>query len=177
MKKITILFIAYLLLMSLAFGNSFSPEASLHVSRKSTFTLDANGDGVKDLLFILNVDLIAKNLPAQVKVIRPWKYYGDSKSPNNFHQGGKVALFVRLKSSEGDSEYLIWDANSPSVLDTEAALDLTISKLANVAQEDLPPLKKLARGDLIVIPTEAGIDTYLYWNGNTFAVYEPSDTP
>ncbi|GGB21805.1 hypothetical protein [Agarivorans gilvus] len=30
---------------------------------------------------------------------------------------------------------------------------------------------------VVVVPTDAGIDTYLYWNGEKFELYAPEETP
>ena len=32
-------------------------------------------------------------------------------------------------------------------------------------------------GDLIVLPTEAGIDTYIYWDQTKYRLYVPTETP
>ena len=42
-------------------------------------------------------------------------------------------------------------------------------------QYGIPVANKVEQ--VIVVPTEAGIDTYLYWDGEKFALYAPEETP
>jgi hypothetical protein len=38
-------------------------------------------------------------------------------------------------------------------------------------------LSSKAKGDIILIPTEAGIDSFIYWDGLTYQLYEVIDIP
>lgn len=64
--------------------------------------------------------------------------------------------------------------NDISILDTEAATEIYIASLAEL---ELPELSPRATGDIIVVPTESGMDVYLYWDGLTFQSYEFLDSP
>jgi len=38
-------------------------------------------------------------------------------------------------------------------------------------------LSSKAKGDIILIPAEAGIDSFIYWDGLTYQLYEVIDIP
>lgn len=159
-------------------GPAFVPENKLVSGRKNKFSADLNGDGLDDSIFIVDTASAKRSISPDIKVVHPWKYYGDGAVPTDASQGSKIAFYIQINSaSSKKTNYLIADLNSPSVLDTDAASELTINKLTSIEAEDARQLKKHARGDVVVIPTEAGIDTYLYWNGSNFVIYEPAVEP
>lgn len=49
---------------------------------------------------------------------------------------------------------------------------------ATISPENYVSMPRDNKGDVIVVPTEAGINTILYWNGKTYRFWlDPGDTP
>jgi hypothetical protein len=157
---------------------TFSIEKKLVAGRNNTFKGDLNGDGIEDSLYVVDASAFSKDIPAGVNTIYPWKYYGEGSVSESVKLKSKIGFFIQLGSRmQKQANYFIADVNSPSVLDTDAAMELTLNKVSALEPDEAEHLKKYAKGDLIVIPTEAGIDTYLYWTADTFSVYEPLAMP
>lgn len=130
---------------------------------------DLDGDGRADRIdwvtLAPDIDLQSLTIP----VVTPWENQDESQEGGSHH---------KLLITFGDSRQLIvHDRNAISVLDTEAVQDMDIISRMDLPSLDLPDLVNMARGDVILIPTEAGIDTYLYWDGETLGLYEPLELP
>src|ERR1700752_2081246 len=59
----------------------------------------------------------------------------------------------------------------------EKSAPLAIAKRGSPAFADFQRQEKHIRNDVLVVGTEAGIDTALYWNGKAFALFEPNEEP
>lgn len=69
------------------------------------------------------------------------------------------------------------ETQTAPVLDTAAATQAYIADATNLEILQNPDFLPKAKGDVIVIPTEAGIESYIYWDGNSFSLYEVLDIP
>jgi hypothetical protein len=139
---------------------------------------DFNGDGAPDLLAVVAVR--GQRLNPEVRVVRPWPAYnGDALAGNDVTWGAEVGLAILHGTPAGESGgvYLLHDPNAVSILDTHAARALSVIPRAELAAQAAPELARSARGDAIVVPTEAGIDTYLYWDGSTYRSLAPDEEP
>ena len=158
--------------------NNFSTVDKLVAGRRNIFKADLNADNIEDTLSIVNSALINTSMLATMTVLHPWSYYGEGTQPAELAKGSKISLYVELSSGASAAHnYLIYDVNTPSILDADAASELFISKISLLDQVEFKDLVSRARGDIIVIPTEAGIDTYIYWNGESFITYELAEQP
>ena len=89
----------------------------------------------------------------------------------------KIGKFLYIETSNKDSKSILFFDNSmPSVLDS-TSIDrlnvITSDKSQDILSEhDLNPL-----GDVLVVPTEAGIDTYLFRNSSGFVYIIPEEIP
>lgn len=147
---------------------------STRVSISNDQNFDIDGDGKPDVVERVTISKKTQ-LPSTTNLITPWiQYDEEAKKSNSLDGGSHNNLFVIFGNSK---QVLIHDVNDVSVLDTDAAQDISIASKTSLVELDLPELNKLTKGDVIVIPTEAGIDTYLYWNGSTFLSYEPAEIP
>jgi hypothetical protein len=72
---------------------------------------------------------------------------------------------------------LIHDKNDISVLDASAMLQSKVIKKDKIKFIEEAELISKAKGDIILIPTEAGIDSFIYWDGLTYQLYEVIDIP
>lgn len=136
---------------------------------------DIDGDGKTDLVELVKFSKVVNGIPSTIKLITPWPLTDEiNQKSHDLKKGSHNNLLVTLGNSH---QFLIHDMNAVSLLDTEAAQDLSLISKVELPELDLPEVNAKAKGDLIVIPTEAGIDTYLYWNGLTFIAYEPLELP
>jgi cyanate lyase len=72
---------------------------------------------------------------------------------------------------------LIHDKNDVSILDASAMLQSKVIKKDKIQFIEEADLSSKANGDIILIPTEAGIDSFIYWDGLAYQLYEIIDVP
>lgn len=134
---------------------------------------DFNGDGLADSIYYTDVVGDISDL-SSVHLVQPWPKMDDQK------QGAKTAIvIIHCGSSlvEGSLSFVIHDKNDISVLDTSAMLQSEVIKKEMIAQLQEPELSARAKGDIVLIPTEAGIDSFIYWDGSSYQLYEDIDIP
>ncbi|WP_347332947.1 hypothetical protein [Marinimicrobium locisalis] len=89
-----------------------------------------------------------------------------------------------IEHGSGDAEskaegFLLYDPNEVSVLATDAATELTSTEVEALPGKGakLAELPQEFTGEVLILPTEAGIDTYIYWTGKTYRILEPLEVP
>ena len=162
------------------FHSIFPPFIQLSSEQIAPLTADLNGDNTPDQLFMVSINPSIKNsksvtLPDNVNFVQPWPAYSETDKNNGIVDGSSKGLAIIHGRSK--SAYLIFDKNPISLLDTEAAKEVFIHPKSKVVELEDEALTSTARGDIVVIPTEAGIDSYLIWNGTTYQNYEAFDIP
>lgn len=106
-----------------------------------------------------------RSLPSTITLITPWALNGETTEKSyQLENGSHNNVLVTFGNSK---QFLIRDVNAVSILDTEAAKEMSVTRYSELEALDVPELSVQAKGDVIVVPTEAGIDTYLYWDGST----------
>lgn len=134
---------------------------------------DFNGDGLADTIYYTDVINDISGL-SSVVLFQPWLITDTQE------QGAKTAIVIIHGSSslvEGSVPVVIHDKNDISVLDTLAMLQSEVIEKEMIAQLQEPELSARAKGDIILIPTEAGIDSFIYWDGSSYQLYEVIDIP
>jgi len=157
-----------------ASGAAAADNKALFVARKQISNdqkTDIDGDGKSDVVELVNIAEKIQVLPPAITLITPWNLTGETaEKSHQLKNGSHNNVLVIFGNSK---QFLIHDMNAVSLLDTDAAQEINVTPNSELQGLDLPELK----GDVIVVPTEAGIDTYLYWNGATFQSYEPAELP
>jgi hypothetical protein len=135
---------------------------------------DFNYDGMQDIA-VLFFPKKSQKLSQQIRSSWPWAQPADIQSNRlrkslaiiNGHPDGwmspKIKVFVffdNLGTLETPSFQLIIKKRS----------EIDYSQILNIL-----PISKT--GDLIILPTEAGIDTYIYWNKSAYELHIPSEEP
>lgn len=146
------------------------------------FTGDFDGDGVADAVYLVTVlPASAKNrLAPDVTVIdgvfdgaAPMGAQGEKTVLAIVQQGGKRKFLVTGGASQGP--------DSPGYFDTPIwTARYTPLKLARRGSKTFRYFNEQERrikNDVIVVGTEAGIDTALYWNGKTYVLFSPNEEP
>lgn len=162
----------------------FGANVEIAKDKKPYFlTGDFNGDSRQDLIVLIHLKGAKSSLPKEVVVLNPWGYEGKGAQASS-----DLALAVVHGTSAGwdtqtpagryllaDRDYFAtptWEGPTP---DGVSLLSLRKKRPARGSKAEAAP--RMARGDAVAIPTEAGIDIYLYWDGKTYKVFEPAEEP
>jgi hypothetical protein len=146
-----------------------------HELSPAKIQIDFDGDGIADNVIVSGLKGSTAELSKTVTLVRPWIFDKQNVNATDLAAGSKNNFYIVLSKTK--IAYVVSDANPISILDTEAAQGLFAAKKNSLTEMGLSELNGKAKGDLLGIPTEAGIDTYLYWNGNTFISFEPLEVP
>jgi len=149
-----------------------SPKAILDASNIRQG--DYNGDGLADFAVVFKPDSV-KFSNTDIKVSKLWNYTGTASS-EELHKS--IAIFHGSKQG-----WLSNDIQAYILLDYTGALETPSFELivSHVGDKDyknnifyLPVKLKM---DLIIIPTEAGIDTYIYFDKDGYKLFESEEMP
>ena len=152
-----------------------SSKAVIDINNASTVIQgDFNGDGINDfaVVFLPVAEITASN---KLKVTKLWNYPG-SVSSGKLHKS--LAIFHGSKSdwlSDATQVFVLLD--DTAALETPS-FELLISRIGDKEYKNHTsylPVK--LQSDLIILPTEAGIDTYIYWDKDTYKLFEPEEIP
>jgi hypothetical protein len=138
---------------------------------------DFNGDGLTDLLAVVVVR--SPELARDVRVVRPWQREAAPAPADDVATGAQVSLAIIHGAGDGRATgaYLLHDPESVSILDTGAGRELAVIPRSALTPREGLEVPDRGRGDMIVVPTEAGIDTYIYWDGSTYRSLVPREVP
>lgn len=135
---------------------------------------DFNGDGLADFAVLFMPDSVKFN-NSNIKMNELWLYTGVSLS-NKLHKS--IAIFHGSEKgwlSKNIETYILLDYTG--VLETPS-FDLIVNKAGDKDYKSkVSYLPVNLMGDLIIIPTEAGIDTYIYFDKDGYKLYEPEEIP
>ena len=142
-------------------------------------TGDFDGDGTADAVYL--VTILPKSadhkLAADVTVlsklfgVAPLGSRGESLALAILQDGGKRKFLLTGYQSEGVSGYFespIWSG---------MPVPLAVAKRGSKSFEEFQQQEKKIKHDILVVGTEAGIDTALYWTGKSYAVFRPVEEP
>lgn len=143
---------------------------------------DLNGDGVIDQAKLLLYSSMGEEPAQGYELVSAWPYYSDGAPPTTPAEGGPVVLVIEhgMNEAKGETDdFLLFDPNEVSVLATDAAENLAATAVKELPEKGaaLAELPQQFTGDVLVLPTEAGIDTFVYWTGKTYRVFEPLEMP
>jgi hypothetical protein len=153
----------------------FSADAKVSIdSQPSYVTGDFNEDGLTDIAVLIYPQ--KKIIPSkQVQLSLPWAFGGNVQS-DKYHK----SLAIINGCPNG------WFSTSTKIfvlLDTSGVLEapsfhLIVSKRsASDYGQHLKLLNLRKAGDLIILPTEAGIDTYILWDRSTYKLHITEESP
>ncbi len=153
------------------FGASVKPEKAV---KPWQLEGDFDGDKKPDTLFVVKTSGLVGDLPPAIRAANIFDGKLLSKS-HSLVRKDNISLAITMSNKKAVG-YLIVDTNHPSILAEMFAGGLTV-----LGKKETEQVKKdyelKSKGNLIVIPTGAGIDTYLFWNGERFEYYEPEEMP
>jgi hypothetical protein len=153
----------------------FTTKASVSPTHHPSFvTGDFNGDGITDIAILIRP---AKTVTTsrQVQTSTPWAFPGSVQS--DVYQ---TSLVILNGTSGG---WFSPDTKVYALLDKSGSLQtpsfqLTVKRKADKEYAQLQAMLPVKHaGDLIVLPTEAGIDTIIYWDQTKYRLHVPAEIP
>jgi len=142
-------------------------------------TGDFDGDGTPDAVYLVTIlpQSADHKLASDVTVISklfglaPLGPRGESLALAILQDGGKRKFLLTGYQSEGVSGYFespIWSG---------IPVPLAVAKRGSKSFAEFQQQEKKIRHDILVVGTEAGIDTALYWTGKSYAIFRPVEEP
>ncbi len=139
---------------------------------------DFNGDGAQDVVVVVRIKGRRSALPKDVRVIDPFQGGGPSGFPANPAANNKLALAIihSWKASRpagkflliGESPILILEYNRATSSEPDDRKDLIELMSKRDKRRKGEKLPARSKGDVILLVTEVGGDSMLYWNGKTY---------
>jgi hypothetical protein len=130
------------------------------------FTGDFDGDGTPDAAYLVTIlpESAQAKLAGDVTVI-------DTVFGREPLKGGRQKFLLTGYQGEGVSGYFespIWDSLPPPI---------DIAKRGSEAFQTFQAEEPSIKHDILVVGTEAGIDTALFWNGQSYVLFSPAEEP
>jgi hypothetical protein len=139
---------------------------------------DFNGDGLEDLVTVVRLKDVRGAVPKDVRVLNPFELQGSTKFPDDPVAENRLALALvhgwKNPGSSGkflllgDSPILILQYTRATSSQTEDRKDLIRLMRRRGTRRQGETLPRGAKGDVILLATEVGGDSQLYWNGRTY---------
>lgn len=155
------------------FGKNVSIEKNI---RPLYLAGDFDGDKKMDYVFAVKTKGMVRDLPATVQARNIATY---KQLPPSYSLLMKDRLAISLAiilSSQKPKALLLVDSSHPTLFN-QAYSDGLAMLYGEKAVTVIKDYKLKAKGVIVVIPTAAGIDTYLYWDGKKFEHYWPEEIP
>jgi len=146
---------------------------------------DFNGDGAEDLLIVVRVKEKRTALPKDVRVVNPFDLDAKVAFPDNPASEKKLALAIihSWKIPQPTGKFLLIGASPILILENNRATSGRPEDAKNLIElmtrrgkrrrgQKFP---RSARGDVILLGTEVGGDSTLYWNGGTYRWEDAED--
>lgn len=142
-------------------------------------TADFDGDGKPDAVYLVTIlpqsagHEIARDVTVMGKLFgsAPLGAHGEALALAILQGGGKRKFLLTGYQGDGVTSYFespIW---------SETPLPLAVAKRGSKSFEEFHHQEKRITHDILVVGTEAGIDTALYWTGQSYAWFQPVEEP
>lgn len=145
--------------------------------RKSEFFGDFDADGAQDHVMLVKTSSLSPSELANSNVNVAWPYYGEGEPPAPPDGGPVTLLITNAYKTDKKARFLIVDPNPISILATEASTEMFVATRNGSNETVWAEVGDAVAGDVLVIPTEAGIDSYLYWDGEKYTSLEVLEIP
>ena len=145
--------------------------------REPFLTGDLAGNGERDEVFIVRIaPQSARTSIASDVVVESLSSWGK----RNLNKNGEP-LALAIVHGTSNWKFLIHDGSDNSFFDTDIwrvhPLPLELARRGSNKARGLPLRIRRSKHDVLVLGTEAGIDTFLYFDGTKYVYYEPPEEP
>jgi hypothetical protein len=162
--------------LSALFGSRVTANARY---KAPLFTGDFDGDGTPDAAYLVTIlpESAQDKLAGDVTVIgtqfgrEPLGPRGETVALAIVQKSGRQKFLLTGYDGEGVSDFFgspIWGSLPPPIDVARRG-----SKAFRTFQAEEPGIKH----DILVVGTEAGIDTALFWNGQSYVLFSPAEEP
>lgn len=151
----------------------FSSKAIVDINNVY-FSGDFNQDGYADIAVLIKPAIGIKQ-SVKFVISEPWSDATKKYKIKNYTSLAIINGSSRGFMSNGVKVFVLLDHTG--VLETPA-FQLIVKKISDKDYSEharMLPLK--IQKDFIILPTEAGIDTYVYWDKGRYSLYEPEEEP
>ena len=164
-----------------SFGSVVWPATTF---RPYYVTGDFNGDGVQDLAAVVLIKEKRGALPKEVRIMNPFDDRPKINFPQNPATEHKLALAIihGWKTPQavkfllvGESPILVLEYDRATSSNPEDAKSLFEVMAKGSKRRRGQKFPRTARGDVILLGTEIGGDSTLYWNGRTYVWEDVQD--
>jgi hypothetical protein len=142
-------------------------------------TGDFNGDGRPDAVYLVTIQPQSSENKIAGDVTLIGKLFGSTTlGPRGealalaiLQGGGKGKFLLTGYQGEGVAGYFespIWSATP---------VPLAVARRGSTVFEEFRRQEPKIENDILVVGTEAGIDTALYWTGEGYALFQPAEEP
>ncbi len=135
---------------------------------------DFNGDGINDfaVVFLPVTGVVETN---RLKVTKLWNY---PESVANVKLHKSLIIFHGSKGGWLSDETKVFVFLDQTGVLEAPSFKLLISRVKDKDyKNNISYLPVVIQSDLIILPSEAGIDTYIYWDKGVYILYEPDEIP
>lgn len=138
---------------------------------------DFNGDGTADIAVVVRIKARRNALPTNVKLLNPFETRGAIKFPANPDSENKLALaIIHGWRTETVGKFLVLGESPVLIMQYPRAVSSEPGDKQNLiglmSKRGRRPLgvslPRGSKGDVILLATEVGGDSLLYWNGRTY---------
>jgi len=144
-------------------------------------TGDFNGDGAQDIAIVVRIKAPRTALPRDVRIMNPFYNSPKVKFPVNPAAENKLALaIIHGWKTPQPAARLLLVGEAPVVAfvydnasDPEGAKNVIQLMSRSGKRRKGQTFPRTAKGDVILLGTEVGSDSPLYWNGKTYRWEEP----
>ncbi len=135
---------------------------------------DFNNDGIQDIAILFHTDA---NMGAnsQVKISTPWLIPGSKQSQKLYTS---LAIINGERDGFQSAQTKVFGLLDYSGVLATPSFQLILMKSTDKEYDEYQTmLPAKTNGDILILPTEAGIDTYIYWNKDKYDLFMPKETP
>ncbi|SRR6266496_66840 len=164
-----------------SFGSVVQPATTF---RPYYVTGDFNGDGVQDLAPVVLIKEKRGDLPKDLRIMNPFDDGPKINFPQNPAAEHKLALAIihGWKTPQaakfllvGESPILVLEYNRATSTNPEDARNLIEVMAKGDKRRRGQKFPRTAKGDVILLGTEVGGDSTLWWNGRTYVWEDVQD--
>ncbi len=139
-------------------------------------TGDFNGDRLQDLVVVVRITGPLDLLPNQVRLLNPFERGGSLHFPRPSDSRLALAILHDWKNPAATGRFLLLGESPILILQNARAISnqetdrngLLGVRSRSSKRRAAEPFPRTAKGDIVLLGTEVGGDSLLYWNGRTY---------